>query len=89
MWEAIRWLARHGFANLDFGRTPLMSEGLRRFKLSWGTSESLIRYSKYDFGSGRFVEDRDRASGWHTRIFRLLPAAVFRWVGAVLYPRLA
>jgi hypothetical protein len=89
MWEAIRRLAAHGFASLNLGRTSLANEGLRRFKLSWGASESRVDYYKYDFRRGSFAEDRDRATGWQTRIFQLLPNSVFRWVGALLYPRLA
>ena len=89
MWEGIRRLAKQGVGRLNFGRTPLANEGLRRFKLSWGASESRISYCKYDFKRSGFVKDRDRASGWHTRVFQLLPTTVFRWVGALLYPRLA
>lgn len=89
MWEAIRWLAWHGFASLNFGRTSLANDGLRRFKLSWGACESRISYCRYDFGRRRFIADRDQASGWQTRIFRMLPAPIFRRVGALLYPRAA
>ncbi len=89
MWEAIRWLAGHGFTELDFGRTSLDNEGLRRFKLGWGTSESRIDYAKYDFAAQRFVKDRDQTSGWHTHVFRLLPMPVSRCLGTVLYHRTA
>lgn len=89
MWEAIRHLSREGSAELDFGRTSLGNEGLRAFKLGWGTSESRLDYSKYDFASDSFVADRDHASGWHTRIFNRLPSPLARWVGAALYARLA
>jgi len=89
MWEAIRWLAGHGFTDLDFGRTSLDNDGLRRFKLGWGTSESRIEYAKYDFAAGRFVKDQDQTSGWHTYVFRLLPTRVSRRLGTVLYHRTA
>jgi hypothetical protein len=89
MWEGIRCLAKQGVGSLNFGRTVLANEGLRRFKLSWGASESRISYCKYDFKRGGFVKDRDRAWGWQTRVFQLLPTAIFRRAGALLYPRLA
>jgi hypothetical protein len=89
MWEGIRWLARHGCRELDFGRTSMAREGLRRFKLSWGASESRIDYYKYDCRTGRLVEDRDQAAGWHTRVFALLPGPISRALGALLYSRLA
>jgi hypothetical protein len=89
MWEAIRWLAGHGCTELDFGRTSIANEGLRRYKLSWGATESRINYYKYDFRTQRFVKERDRASGWYTRLFALLPSPISRWIGALLYSRLA
>ncbi len=48
MWEGIRFLARSGCESLHFGRTSLTNEGLRRFKLGWGTTEELIRYFQWD-----------------------------------------
>jgi Acetyltransferase (GNAT) domain len=89
MWEGIRWLSRHGCTELDFGRTSLANEGLRRFKLSWGAAESRIDYHKYDFRTERFVKERDHGSGWHTRVFRLLPGPISHGVGALFYSRLA
>src|ERR1700693_5660710 len=42
MWEAIRFLVRAGAESLHFGRTSLGNDGLRRFKLTWGTEEETI-----------------------------------------------
>ena len=89
MWEAIRWLANRGFSKLDLGRTSIGNEGLRRFKLSVGASESLVEYWKYDFRESEFVEDRDQASGWHTPLLSLLPVFVLRGVGKLMYRHLA
>jgi hypothetical protein len=89
MWQAIRWLAENGFAELDFGRTSLENEGLRRFKLGWDSSESFSAYYKYDFRRARFIADRDHASGWHARAFSVLPNPLARWIGALVYRRLA
>jgi lipid II:glycine glycyltransferase (peptidoglycan interpeptide bridge formation enzyme) len=89
MWEAIRWYGMHGFDDLDFGRTSLDNEGLRSFKLGWGTQERSIEYVRYDFRSGGFVTVKDEAFGWHNRIFRLLPGPVSRCIGAGLYRHMA
>ncbi len=85
MWLAIKWHAARGFETLDFGRTSLGNAGLRRFKLGWGTDERLIEYFKFDRFAGRFVSSPDRSSGWHTPLFRLLPIALARLLGAALY----
>ena len=42
MWEAIQFLAQGGFDTLHLGRTSFGNEGLRRFKLAWGTVEETI-----------------------------------------------
>lgn len=85
MWEAIKWLARNGAKTLDLGRTSTGNEGLRRFKLGWGTREHKIEYVKYDFRRVAFVTESDQATGWHNRLFRALPAGWSRMIGAALY----
>jgi hypothetical protein len=89
MWRAIQRFAQQGFESLDFGRTSLDNEGLRRFKLSWGPSERTINYFKYDLRAGRFIASKDRASGLHTRMFRILPNSLAEKIGSVLYKHLA
>jgi hypothetical protein len=89
MWNSIQRLGRDGIQTLDFGRTSVRNEGLRRFKLGWGTTERAIEYSKYDCRTGRFVVDQDRSSGWHTRLFRMLPSSVSRLMGAAFYKHAA
>ena len=89
MWEAIRWHARRGFGVLDFGRTSLENEGLRRFKLGWGTRERRIDYFRYDPRKAGFVTARDASSGWHNRIFKTLPIPLSRLIGAALYRHVA
>ena len=85
MWTGIKWHAARNFTSLDFGRTSLDNEGLRRFKQGWGTEEYRIDYSKLDLSTGRYVTAQDRASGWHTKIFQKMPIPLARLVGAVLY----
>ena len=85
MWEAIRWLAQHGARQLHFGKTALAHEGLRRFKLAWGTVEETLEYVKYDLRKNKFVTDTDAVSGWHNAIFRALPGFMSRAAGNLLY----
>jgi hypothetical protein len=85
MWEAINWYRDRGAHELDFGRSSLDNDGLRQFKLSWGTTERSVTYHRYDLRTSTFVEAPDRSSGWHGAIFRRLPPIVGRWAGALLY----
>ena len=89
MWEAIKHLAHNGVTTLDFGRTSMGNEGLRRFKTNWGTHEYKIEYVKYDLRRDAFVTERDMAAGWHNWVFRVMPSGVSRLIGATLYKHLA
>jgi hypothetical protein len=89
MWEAIKWYARRGFGVLDFGRTSLENEGLRRFKLGWGTQERSIDYFRHDRRKAGFVTARDESSGWHNHVFRLLPVSLSRLIGVAFYRHVA
>jgi len=88
MWQAIRYLARSGCELLDFGRTSVANEGLRRFKLSWGTIENMISYHRFDDGHHKPVQKTDRETGFHNHVFRNLPLSLNRLAGTVLYPHL-
>jgi hypothetical protein len=85
MWEAVKWHARQGATTLHLGRTSLGNEGLRRFKLGWGAREQTIEYVKFDLRKNRFVTQTDEATGWHNRVFNLLPMGLSRLIGAALY----
>lgn len=85
MWESIRWLAESGVTTLDFGRTSLGDEGLRRFKLGWGTSESSLCYYRIRVSDGTVLPLADRSRGWHTKVFRRLPVAALKQVGRLIY----
>ena len=89
MWQAIRWHAQRGFALLDFGRTSLDNEGLRRFKLSWGAQERRIDYFRHDCRKAEFVTARDDSTGWHNRVFRFLPVPLSRLIGVAFYRHVA
>jgi CelD/BcsL family acetyltransferase involved in cellulose biosynthesis len=88
MWEGIRFLAQNGAESLHFGRTSLENDGLRRFKLTWGTQEETLVYLKFDATARAWVGGRDTASGFHNAIFRRSPLALNRLAGAIIYPHL-
>lgn len=85
MWEAIKWCVAQGKKTLDFGRTSIGGDGLRRYKLGWGTEERQIRYYRYDFRKSDFVKAKDESVGWHNQLFRALPVPCSRAIGALLY----
>ena len=85
MWEAMKWLARHGATTLHLGRTSHGNEGLRKFKLGWGAVEESIEYVKYDLRKHTFVTETDATTGWYNRVFNVLPSGVSRLAGALLY----
>jgi CelD/BcsL family acetyltransferase involved in cellulose biosynthesis len=89
MAEGIRWLCREGFEQLDFGRTSMDNEGLRRFKRGFGAEECQIDYVKYNFEKVEFVRDRDQTSGWFTHLFRRMPLPLSRLVGGLFYRHLS
>jgi lipid II:glycine glycyltransferase (peptidoglycan interpeptide bridge formation enzyme) len=89
MWRAILHYASEGFVELDFGRTSLGNEGLRRFKLGWGAREQTAEYVRYDFRRSGYVTARDEAQGWHNRVFQALPLPMSRLAGALLYRHIA
>ncbi|HZZ17765.1 MAG TPA: GNAT family N-acetyltransferase [Opitutaceae bacterium] len=89
MWSAIRKLRAEGARSLDFGRTTLSNEGLRKFKLGWGTTERTIDYVRYDLRTSSNVTKTDASSGWHSAIFKALPTPLSRLIGVALYKHIA
>lgn len=89
IWRAIEHFASQQYATLDFGRTSLTNDGLRRFKLSWHAEERPIHYFRFNVKTGAVIPTPDRAAaGLHTRVFRSLPQPLTRLVGAALYKHL-
>jgi CelD/BcsL family acetyltransferase involved in cellulose biosynthesis len=89
MWHAIQWYARAGFEQLDFGRTDIGHEGLRRFKLGWGAVESSINYFKYDLRAQRFTDGKGESSLIREQVFKHVPIPIARMIGSVLYRHVA
>jgi len=88
MWEGIKRLTGKGLKTLHFGRTSVDNDGLRKFKLSWGTKEEIIEYFRFAFRPNMWVNSYRNASQFHNRIFRRLPLAVNRLAGTLIYPHL-
>jgi hypothetical protein len=88
MWQGIQFLVRNGAEKLHFGRTECENEGLRRFKLSWGTEEETIAYFRVDPSGRECLVAARSDSGFHKKIFARLPLAVNRLAGAMIYPHL-
>lgn len=89
MWEAIKWLMGKGVKVLRFGRTSSGNEGLRRYKLGWGTKEYPIHYFKYDLRRDSVIPLNDDSEGWHNAVFRAAPGFMNRWAGVFLYKHIA
>ena len=85
IWEAIKWYGANGAKALHFGRTSIANEGLRRFKLAWGSDEQTIEYLRYDLQKSCFVTGKDRVIGWYNTVFRALPIPLLRMIGRLLY----
>ena len=84
--DVIQLLCRKGVRTLSLGRTGLHHDGLRQFKLSWGTTETRLQYVKYDIRSKTYLTADQ--SLWETRWKKTvakLPLSVLRIIGSVAY----
>lgn len=89
LWAGIQQFISEGREVFNFGRSSMSNEGLRKFKLAWGTREVSIKYLKYDLNKEKFVTDRPETEGWQNRVFRLMPQFLSRKIGALLYKHVA
>ena len=89
MWEAIKWYSGKGYKSFCFGRTGIGHEGLRRFKLGWGTKEYIIKYFKYDLENDSIKIRSDRFNSVTQTLFSKMPIPVSRAVGTLLYRHFA
>jgi len=88
MWQGIQALAQAGTEKLHFGRTECKNDGLRRFKLSWGTDEETMGYFRVDSWGRQSLAASRHDSGFHKKIFGILPLVFNRLAGAMIYPHL-
>jgi len=84
LWSGIQEAKKRGYELFDFGRTDLDTEGLRKFKLGWGTVEEPLYYSYYpkvpEDSKFKFIKDKIVAP-----IIRNSPKFMCRWSGELLY----
>jgi CelD/BcsL family acetyltransferase involved in cellulose biosynthesis len=88
MWEGIKSLLERGMNLLHFGRTSCDNPGLRRFKSSWGSQESIIPYFRFNTRTGAWEVPSAPGRALHQQIFRHLPLKINNVAGAMLYPHL-
>jgi lipid II:glycine glycyltransferase (peptidoglycan interpeptide bridge formation enzyme) len=86
LWEAIKRYAEQGYKEICFGRTDLLNEGLRRFKLGWGVIEYPIKYFRYDMINERMVTmDTSRFYKIIKRCFGNMPISTAKIISRLLY----
>ena len=88
LWEAIRFYAARRSPTLHLGRADVSDQGLRRFKLGWGSTEALLRYDRFDFAKQCWFTEKARTREIHRFAFRHMPLVVNRIAGAMIYPHL-
>ena len=85
MWEAIKYYCQNGYKSLCFGRTDIENDGLRQFKLGWGTKENLSNYYIYDLKKESFVKNAQRITPLYNKIFGTMPIPLLKLSGNLLY----
>jgi CelD/BcsL family acetyltransferase involved in cellulose biosynthesis len=82
LWEGIRTAREKGQARLDLGRTEFAHEGLRYFKLGWGSEETTLTYTFLGRGTPAVSRGGEGAVG---RLIQRSPTVVARTIGRVAY----
>jgi CelD/BcsL family acetyltransferase involved in cellulose biosynthesis len=87
LWEAIRTSASSGCTSLDLGRCDEDNDGLRRFKLLWGSEEKTLRY--FSFRPEGVKDGRLATSAPGRAVFGLFvkyaPSFALQRMGAAVY----
>ena len=85
MWEAIKKYMGTGYEEFYLGRTEKHHEGLRSYKLGFGTDESEIYTTRFKPETNNFIPLGKKTTGIHNKIFQRLPVAVLKIIGNTLY----
>lgn len=89
MWEGIKWSIQNGHSEFCFGRTECENEGLRQFKIGWGSEEDHLYYHKFDFKKAAFVGESNGNQNPHSAILNKMPVSLLRLSGKLLYRHVA
>jgi hypothetical protein len=84
LWKAIIEAKAEGLSCMDFGRSDVDNVGLIAFKDRWGAKAVNLTYMRWSQRKA-FDEGRRRSSGVAKQIFALMPDAVLRASGSILY----
>jgi hypothetical protein len=84
LWHAIRWGCENGYQVFDWGKTELGNQGLREFKLGWGTEEQILHYSVLADRPPK-VSPAGKARLLLAPVIQRSPAWVCRAAGELLY----
>lgn len=84
IWQAIEWFCKNGFKQFCFGRTHPTNLGLRKYKEGWGTQEKIIRYYRYNYKKGDFIEN-PKTTKSKVSLFKLMPVPLLRVIGRISY----
>lgn len=88
-WKAIQEAKSAGLRTFDLGRTDSDQTGLVTFKNRWGTTRSVLTYSRYTDAGSSTQSFQVPMSPWKVRtakeIFAHLPPALLSTVGRLLY----
>ena len=83
IWAGVEWGCRNGCRSLDFGRTLLVHQGLRNFKLGIGSIEMPLEYSY--MGKRPLRATSGVAMQTVSRVIQASPPIVGRAIGELLY----
>lgn len=89
MWSALKHYSNKGFSILDLGRNSLENDGLRKYKLTWGSKEHITHYHRYNLKKDQPILMSDDVFGWHNKIFSNLPIPLAQLAGRMLYKHIA
>jgi CelD/BcsL family acetyltransferase involved in cellulose biosynthesis len=84
-WHAIRAACMEGHRWFDLGRTDIGNEGLRNFKLSWGSVEEPLVYESLGSKPGSVAPADGMATRMLGPVIRHSPLLICRAVGETLY----